>query len=372
MASRKSADRRELVVAILVGALAGGISGGVTSYFLPSRTVVQETPTATSTPQGPVFVKIEPESDPFLVPPKPLLERASAIGVITLKKRGATAVLRSVDPEDEIGRAVSLTSDGWLVTAAEVVENREPGALTVWIDDTPYTPEQFVFDSLNGTAFVKVDAQDLTSPVFGNTESLSQGAEAWLEAEGHAFRPAIVYRTRVHGLPTSQSSERSYRYLTVVSRADEAELGSALWDPRGALLGLVRGDGEMAQVIPSGTISTSFASLLSNGEIRHAELGATVRDLSDWRIDGDREDLPQRGAIVLSVDRNSPASDADIRVDDVILQVERDILDGTADLGELLAEFQPGSDVTFRILRGGEELTILVTLGTQVTSDVIE
>jgi len=197
---------------------------------------------------------------------------------------------------------------------------------------------------------------------------LPPGSEAWLEKQSHAFDPALIRTVRLdESLLPPQSSEIAYRRLMVSGAAMPHDLGAPLWDPRGALLGLLEDHENGSVVIPSNTIATSFASLLSNGDIRHASLGIEVRDLSAWRIDGDRGELPERGALILSVDRISAAAVATLRVGDVIQQVERDILDGNADLGELLSEFQPGAEVSLRIVRDGEEQIVSVTLGTNST-----
>ncbi len=44
----------------------------------------------------------------------------------------------------------------------------------------------------------------------------------------------------------------------------------------------------------------------------------------------------------------------------------------TQDLGELLAEYKPGTTVTLRVLRDGKDLDVSVTLGSAVTGDPLK
>lgn len=357
------------ILLLLIAAIIGGVSGGVVARTVPmappSPTPVDvETPTSTE----PVFIRIEPAGNPSLVPPKALVERASPVAVVYRKPVGTALDARTLDAERELARAVSLTSDGWFVTASGPFQKSDAADLTLWIGDRAYAADRVVRDRLNDAVFIKTSANDLPSPIFGNVELLLPGTESWMERDARAMDPAILRTVHLEDLPASQSSEVTYHRYTVAAAAAEEETGSPLWDPRGALLGIVAEPGGTAVILPSNTIASSFASLLAHGEIRHASLGVTVRDLSAWRIDGDRGEVPARGAWVLSVAAKSPAAEAGIRKGDVILQVERDMLDGTADLGERLAEFQPGSEITVRILRDGEEMTLPVILGTEVTS----
>jgi S1-C subfamily serine protease len=54
---------------------------------------------------------------------------------------------------------------------------------------------------------------------------------------------------------------------------------------------------------------------------------------------------------------------------DVIERIERDILDGTADLGERLFEYRPGASVSVSGRRRKDAFQAEVTLGAEVVSE---
>jgi len=77
-------------------------------------------------------------------------------------------------------------------------------------------------------------------------------------------------------------------------------------------------------------------------------------------------DLEDRGIIVLDVIDDSPADHAGLRVHDVILSVERDVVEG--DVGkavDLIKSRKPGDEVNIIVIRDGREKTITVELGSR-------
>jgi len=77
-------------------------------------------------------------------------------------------------------------------------------------------------------------------------------------------------------------------------------------------------------------------------------------------------EIEDRGIIVLDVVDDSPADRAGLRVHDVILSVERDVVEG--DVGktvDLIKTRKPGDEVDIVILRDGREKTITVELGSR-------
>lgn len=69
-----------------------------------------------------------------------------------------------------------------------------------------------------------------------------------------------------------------------------------------------------------------------------------------------------RGAEIITVDHDAPAAKAGLHVNDVILQMNNQAIEGQAQLGRLLRDTPPGRTVTFLISRDGQQQTISVTL----------
>ncbi|MBI4138748.1 serine protease [Candidatus Uhrbacteria bacterium] len=372
---------------LLLAVAAGAASGAITALVVtPGRQIVREIPTATSTPPvatstapvEPPLVRLEPQLSKPLLPPTFVARRASPVFTVYRKPRGTTPEERTLTEDRALGQAVALTSDGWLVTASPVVGSLRVADLAVWVNDKSVRVERAIADSLNGTTYLKVGVSELTSPAFGQVSDLAAGSEAWVERRASAFEPSLVLSLRAN-IPSTDagSSEAAFRRILVGGTTQTGDRGMPVWNAKGALIGIVESAaGEPIRAIPATSIADSFAGLLQQNAITHALLGVQSLDLQAWRVDGDRGRLPARGALLKdnrkqnrpAVAKDSPAAIAGLKAGDVIVRVERDILDGSSDLGEILSEYRPRSVVTLRVWRDGEETDVPVTLGAITTS----
>lgn len=367
----------------LLALAAGGAAGAVAAVLVaPYRYVEIAVPkstatkvSATSTPDDePSLVRLEPEIPKSILPPTFVSRRASPVFALYRKPRGTMPEERTLSEEQELGQAVALTSDGWLVTAASAVSALKISDIVAWVDGKSVPVERAVIDSLSGAAYLKIQQKDLTTPAFGRVDDLFVGSEIWTERRASALEPGLVLslRDRIPSVD-AVSSEIAVRRIRVSGTARDKDRGAPIWNAKGALIGIVESSaGEPLAVIPASTVSDSFTPLLQQGAVTHALLGVSTIDLNAWRIDGDRGTLPARGALIKEIVKSSPAASAGLKIGDVILRVDRDIIDGSVDLGELLSEYRPNNAVNLRVLRKGEETDVQVSLGSRVTSSPLK
>jgi S1-C subfamily serine protease len=380
------------------GALAGTAAGFATStyswqeYAMSSPVVISThattTPSVVATSTLPdktlpslSLVPIEQRAMVSLLPPA-FSKRSSSPVISLYKKSTGTAIEDRLLTNDHLlGQGVALTSDGWMVTPASVIAGLKLSEITVWHDGVSATVQRGVLDKLSQTVFLKTNLNGLTSAAFARVQDVRPGAVMWMESDAEIFELHSV--TNVAGRSSSldaSSSEFAARRIRFDGPA-KVIAGTPVWDPNGSLVGLleITADGQSA-AIPVTSIAASFNNLLMTGEISHAVLGVRTMDLALARIDGDRAGLPLAGAYIrdekktgkLGIVKDSPAAKAKLKTGDVIVRVDRDILDGTADLGEVLSEYKPGSTVTLRVLRGTQDLDIPVVLGSAVMSEALK
>jgi len=377
-----------LLAAALCGGFAGGAAGFYASLSVTERSAVA--PAASSTAQSlhvatsTVAFSLIPVGRPALasIAPAALTQRVSLVGSLYRAGNSGTFDDRLLGEDKLLGQAVALTSDGWFLASAGAVDGATVGQLTVWYGNKAYAVERGMIDHLNDTVFLKTAARDLPSASFSRVQDLSAGTEAWSEHRPGELMPHTILSLDARNAPNDPaSSENAVRRIMLSGVSAAGDRGGALWDTAGQLIGIVESrPDEAVRVVPASGISASFSSLLFNNEIRHALLGVRAVDLADIRLAGDRGGLPATGALIRDdrkggkpgVQRDSPAAKAKLKAGDVILKVERDILDGSADLGEVLSQYQPGASVTLRVVSGMTDTDIPVTLGTLVTGEAMK
>jgi len=141
--------------------------------------------------------------------------------------------------------------------------------------------------------------------------------------------------------------------------------GGALVDATGGVIGInsaiasLGGNGTtggsigLGFAIPIDTVRQIAQELITTGKAVHASLGVNTRSVTDGRRDG---------ALVLNVERDSPAAAAGIREQDVVIAVGSKKVRSSEELVVAVDTHNPGDRVTVELVRGGHSQKIQVTL----------
>ncbi len=283
----------------------------------------------------------------------------------------------TVRPEQTVGSAVVLTTDGWLATVESTLTGTRLADIAVVWHGRTYPVQRAVRDTATGAVFLKTALTGLPITNLARSTDIAPGTVAWVEAEPQEIRPSMITNVGARSTSTEYlASELATRQFLLADLIPSGS-GGAVWNTRGDLMGLVirsRGS-EPARVLPANNLIESFQRLLTQGEIYHATLGVRVADLSHL-VFVDARQPAVMGALV--VGPTAPVSGAKTPVlntlqeGDVILRIERDTIDGNADLGEHLLDYRPGSVVTVSGLRKGMTFQTPITLGSVTTSEALK
>jgi S1-C subfamily serine protease len=134
--------------------------------------------------------------------------------------------------------------------------------------------------------------------------------------------------------------------------------GGPLLDLRGRVIGVnaqIRSDGGgnegVGFAIPSSTVRRIADEIITDGQVEHAYLGISLE--------------PEGEASITSVRDGTPAADAGLRVGDVITELNGRAVASGAELRGQLDRHEPGESVRLTVRRGGDDVTVTVTLGTR-------
>jgi putative serine protease PepD len=105
--------------------------------------------------------------------------------------------------------------------------------------------------------------------------------------------------------------------------------------------------------VPSNTVGTIADALISDGSVEHAYLGVATEDTSS------------SGARLAEVRSGTPAAKADLRSGDVVTKLDGETVSSADALRRLVDEKSPGDSVQLTVVRGGDTITVNVTLGTR-------
>jgi S1-C subfamily serine protease len=266
------------------------------------------------------------------------------------------------------GSGVVLTSDGFILTSAHVVAGPGRGGRAAFVDGREIAFEVIGADPFSDLAVLRAEADDLTPAELGDADALRVGQLVIAVGNPHGFESSVtagVVSALGRSLPAR--SGRAVRFVDNVIQTDAAlnpgNSGGALADSAGHVIGIntaVAGIGLGLAVPINEATRRVIGSLMSEGRVRRAYLG----------IAGGPRPLPpqartrfgRRSAVeVVEVVPDSPAAEAGLRAEDLLLEVSGTPVERVEDLQRLLTAEMIGRTLTLTVLRGGRDLVVEVT-----------
>ncbi|MEA2516185.1 MAG: hypothetical protein QOG16_23 [Actinomycetota bacterium] len=270
-----------------------------------------------------------------------------------------TALTRYGREATGAGSAVVITPDGFLLTSAHVVGGTGAGSVT-FTDGRTFDFEVTGTDPLSDLAVVRVSADDLTAATLGDADELRVGQLVVAIGNPMGFHGSVtagVVSALGRMFPTRSRS--AMRVVENVIQTDAAlnpgNSGGALLNSRGDVVGIntaVAGVGLGLAVPINPTTRKIIGSLMSEGRFRRSYLGVAggTRPLPPRLA---RELGRERAIEVVEVVENSPAAQAGVHTEDLIIDIDGMPVEEAGDLQRLMVGDLIGRSVTMRIYRNG-------------------
>jgi len=258
------------------------------------------------------------------------------------------------------GSGVVVTPDGFMLTSAHVVAAADGGARASFVDGSEVGVEVVGTDPLSDLAVLRAEGNDFVAAELGDAERLRVGQLVVAIGNPHGFAGSVtagVVSALGRSLPVR--SRAAGRIVENVIQTDAAlnpgNSGGALANGHGHVVGIntaVAGVGLGLAVPINDTTRKIIGALMSEGRFRRAYLG----------IAGGPRPLPPRlarelcretGVEVVEVVEGSPAANAGLRAEDLIVDLGGTPVAGVDDLQRLMAGELIGKSVTLTTVREG-------------------
>ena len=276
---------------------------------------------------------------------------------------------RSPPQQDEdqprgVGSGFILTSDGFVMTNAHVVEGAEEVIVTL-TDKREFKAKIIGTDKRSDVAVVKIEATGLPAVKIGDINRLKVGE--WVMAIGSPFG---LENTVTAGIVSAKQRDTG-DYLPFIQTdvaINPGNSGGPLLNMRGEVVGInsqiySRSGGfqGISFAIPIDEAARVSDQLRSTGKVTRGRIGVQIEQVSKEVAESIGLGKPQ-GALVRGVETGAPAEKAGIEAGDIITKFDGKVIEKSSDLPRMVGNVKPGTKAMVTVFRRGALKEVSVTV----------
>ena len=273
------------------------------------------------------------------------------------------------------GSGFVLSDDGYILTNYHVVEDSTSIKVSMY-DGSSYDAQLIGYDESNDIAVLKVDAEDLSPVVLGDSGNLNVGDT--VVAIGNPLGELTFSLTAgvVSALDreVTLSGNVTMELIQTDCAINSGNSGGALFNLYGEVIGITNAkyssSGSGASIdnigfaIPINSVMNIVESIIEKGYIAKPYIGVSVTSVSS---ETQSYGLP-KGAAVKAISEDSPAEKAGLQINDIITEANGTTIESSDDLVRLVGDLYNGAELKLTVYRQGETLEITVTVGEKIQS----
>jgi len=280
-------------------------------------------------------------------------------------------------PRGGVGSGFIISSDGYIITNHHVVNNAD--RITVTLSDRrEYQAAIVGSDEMSDVALIKIDANGLKSVRFGDSERVRVGE--WVLAIGSPFglefsAAAGIVSAKSRNVP-SRGPTNYVAFIQTDVAINQGNSGGPLFNLDGEVIGInsqilssTGGSNGISFAIPSNMALNVVEQLRETGSVSRGLLGVLIKDVDNALAQAFKLDRP-RGAFVDEVQPSSPAEDAGVQNNDIILAFNDIQIEQSSQLPFYVGQVRPGTRAELTLIRDGKTMRLPVVVGALPGSDV--
>lgn len=276
--------------------------------------------------------------------------------------------------EQSLGSGVIISQNGYIITNNHVIDGADEIIVTIAGDKKEYEAKLIGKDEKSDLAVVKIEAKNLNAVTFFNSDKVKVGDVVFALGNpfgvGETITQGIVSATGRNGVGIVEYED----FIQTDASINPGNSGGALINSAGHLIGINSaiisksgGNVGIGFAIPANMVTTVATSLIDSGKYTRAYLGVNIAD-----VDSDMSSFYDNnyGALITSVEENSPAAKAGLKRGDLIIEVEGKKISSASELKNTIGSYTPSKTVNLKYLRDKKISTLGIKLGTSENKTV--
>lgn len=266
------------------------------------------------------------------------------------------------------GSGVVFSDAGLIVTNHHVIDGADEIKVRLTNGDE-YDAELIASDAQSDLAVLRIDAENLTPVVLGDSDTLNVGES--VIAIGNPL--GSLGGTVTEGILSAKDREitidgQSMTLLQTSAAINPGNSGGGLFNSKGELIGVVNAKSSGSDIeglgfaIPINIAKSVVNDLVENGKVSgRITLGITYYEISSI-TQAMEHGVNVLGLLVSEVTPNSNAAAAGIQANDVIVEADGEQVTTSDDLRSALSSHKIGDTMTFTVVRDKEYVELSCTL----------
>ncbi|MDO4565882.1 MAG: trypsin-like peptidase domain-containing protein, partial [Oscillospiraceae bacterium] len=261
------------------------------------------------------------------------------------------------------GSGVIVRSDGYIVTNNHVTSGARNIVVTL-SDGSSYDATLVGSDSKTDLAVIKIDANNLTPAVMGESSEVSVGDRVIAIGNPLGSLGGTVTDGIISALDREiEVSGQSMTLLQTSAAVNPGNSGGGLFNAYGELVGIVNAKPSsssstttiegLAFAIPVDTVKEVVSSIIETGYVT----GRVVMGISVYEISTQQEamqyNVNRYGVYIVSITEGGGADRAGLQVGDCIISINGNVVDTSSDITSVLDESGIGDTVEVQVIREG-------------------
>lgn len=268
------------------------------------------------------------------------------------------------------GSGFIITEDGYIVTNAHVVEGAR--SILVYLEDERTFEATIVgSDAYADVAVIKVDAEDLPTVPFGDSDRLLVGEIAIAIGNPTGNLRGTVTSGIISALDRDMP-ESPIPLIQTDAALNSGNSGGALLNAYGEVIGInqlkiVYADSWKEEpiqgisfAIPSNAAKTIIESLVRTGKHEWPMMGIVVSTVQEELAE--QRNLHYPGVVVVSVEQYGPGKKAGLMAGDVITKIGGKTVTTTKELSDAKNQYKVGESVVLEVYRGERAIEVTLVL----------
>jgi serine protease Do len=323
--------------------------------------------------------------------------------IVTKLSPSVVGISCITDGSSVSGTGIIMSEDGYIITNAHVVEGASAISVVVTDstakteetsddsssksvaekiiekqsddsgdDENTITAELIGMDTQTDIAVLKIDKTGLTAAEFGTSSDIQVGELAIVIGNPLGFDLANTVTSGIISATdrTLTIEDRTMNLIQTDASINSGNSGGPLINAYGQVIGITSakvsstyGEG-LGFAIPIDEAKTIINDLVQYGYVKgRPTLGISGENISSFYAQ--YYNVPN-GFIVRSVESGSAAEEAGIKVNDMIVGIQGELIDSIEEFNEIKSQYKAGDQITVSVYRNDNIVDLDVTLGEAV------